>query len=85
MALGAFNHPSLTVTDIARAEKYCDRLLGFLGYPQAEESDELSLWASQRGAITLSPANPDSPNKSRDHYSPGLHHFAFSAERREDV
>ena len=85
MALGAFNHLSLTVTDMARAEKYYDRLLGFLGYQQAEKSDAFILWASQHGAITLSPAKPDSPNKTHDRYSPGLHHFAFSADSREDV
>ena len=85
MALGAFNHLSLTVTDMARAEKYYDRLLGFLGYQQAEKSDEFILWAGQHGGITLSPANPDSPNKTHDRYSPGLHHFAFNADSREDV
>ena len=85
MALGAFNHLALTVTDMARAEKYYDRLLGFLGYQQAEKSDEFILWAGQHGGITLSPANPDSPNKTHDRYSPGLHHFAFNADSREDV
>lgn len=85
MALGAFNHLSLTVTDMARAVKYYERLLRFLGYQQAEKTVELILWASQHGAITLSPANPNSPNKSHDRYSPGQHHFAFSADSREDV
>ena len=85
MALGAFNHPSLTVTDMARSEKFYDILLGFLGYQRAEKSEELVLWAGQYGAITIAPSAPDPANKTHDRYSPGLHHFAFSADSREDV
>lgn len=85
MALGAFNHLSLTVTYVARVEQYYDRLLRFLGYQQAKKSVEFILGGSQHGAIILSPANPNSPNKSHDRYSPGLHHFAFSADSRENV
>ncbi len=85
MAFGAFNHLSLTVTDMARSEEFYDALLGFLGYQQAEKNEELALWAGQHGAITISPSNPGSANKTHDRYSPGLHHFAFSAGSREDV
>ena len=85
MALGAFNHLSLTVADMARSEKFYDALLGFLGYRQAEKNAALVVWAGPYGAVTISPNNPGSANKIHDRYSPGLHHFAFSADGREDV
>ena len=86
MPLGAMNHLSLTVTDMERSLEFYDAVLGFLGYQRFETEEHLALYAkSGIGAVTLSPANPDSPNKTHDRYSPGLHHFAFDADSREDV
>jgi catechol 2,3-dioxygenase-like lactoylglutathione lyase family enzyme len=85
MKLGAINHIALTVSDLNQSEVFYNTLLGFLGYEQAEKTEQLILWANSNTAITLSPSNPQSLNKSHDRYSPGLHHLAFSAESREDV
>ncbi|AUT01403.1 bleomycin resistance protein [Nostoc sp. CENA543] len=85
MKLGAVNHIALTVSDMNRSEVFYNALLGFLGYQQEEKTDQLILWASNNGVITISPANPESPNKNHDRYSVGLHHLAFSADNREQV
>ncbi len=86
MPLGAMNHLSLTVTDMKTSLDFYDAVLGFLGYQRYETEENLALYAkSGIGAVTLSPANPESPNKTHDRYSPGLHHFAFDADSREDV
>lgn len=86
MALGSMNHLSLTVSDRTQADPFYSRVLGFMGYQQVEQNEEFTLWWSpQAGAITVGAANPDSANKTHDRYSPGLHHFAFNAENREQV
>lgn len=86
MPLGSMNHLSLTVSDRAQSEQFYDAILGFMGYQQVEKNEELTMWWHESaGAITISPANPNSPNKIHDRYSPGLHHFAFTAENREQV
>ncbi|WP_250122115.1 VOC family protein [Chroococcidiopsis sp. CCMEE 29] len=85
MKLGAINHIALTVSALERSEAFYNALLGFLGYEQGEKTEQLILWASSNSVITISPANPRSPNKNHDRYSPGLHHLAFSADCREEV
>ncbi|MDM9379997.1 VOC family protein [Chlorogloeopsis sp. ULAP01] len=85
MKLGAINHIALTVSNLERSEAFYNLLLGFIGYEQAEKTEQLILWASSNGVITISPSNPKSPNQKHDRYSPGLHHLAFSADSREDV
>ena len=86
MPLGAMNHLALTVTDMERSIAFYDAVLGFLGYERHEAEEHLALYTKPEvGAVTLSPANPDSPNTAHDRYSPGLHHFAFDADGRDDV
>lgn len=86
MALGSMNHLSLTVSDREKSESFYDQILKFMGYQQVEKNDELTMWWLEgAGAITISPVKPDSPNKVHDRYSPGLHHFAFSSDSREQV
>ena len=85
MKLGAINHIALSVSDIERSESFYNALLGFLGYEQGEKTEQFILWASSNAVITISPSNPESPNKHHDRYSPGLDHLAFSADSREDV
>lgn len=86
MTLGSMNHLSLTVSHLEQSERFYDTVLGFMGYQKVEKTEELVLWWSKTaGAIGISPANPESPNKTHDRYSPGLHHFAFNAESRAQV
>lgn len=42
-------------------------------------------WLQDAGAIKITVADPDSPNKFHDRYSPGFHHLAFNADSRERV
>lgn len=84
MKLGAIHHIALSVSDMERSQAFYNRLLGFMGYEQAEKTEQLILWASSHSAITISPTNPRS-NQKCDRYSPGLHHLAFSADSREDI
>lgn len=86
MTLGSLNHLSLTVTDRDQSEPFYDAILQFMGYQIAEKTEEFTLWWSEAaGAILIGSAKPDCLNKTHDRYSPGLHHFAFNADSREQV
>lgn len=86
MILGSMNHLTLTVSERLKSEAFYDVILKFMGYQQVEKNNEFIMWWSKdAGAILISAANPDSPNKVHDRYSPGLHHFAFNANSREEV
>ncbi len=85
MKLGAINHIALSVSNLGHSEAFYNTVLEFLGYQQEEKTEELILWASPNGVLTISPSNPESNNKIHDRYSPGLHHLAFSADSRAGV
>ncbi|WP_019499083.1 VOC family protein [Pseudanabaena sp. PCC 6802] len=85
MELGSINHLALTVSNLQYSEDFYNFFLGFMGYEQGEKTEHLILWFSHNGVVTISPANPSSPNQNHDRYSPGLHHLAFSADSREQV
>jgi hypothetical protein len=51
--------------------------------PDAEDS--FIIWTGSGGAISICSANPDSPNKRHDMYSPGLHHIAMAADSHEQA
>lgn len=86
MILGSMNHLGLTVSNLVKSEQFYDQILEFMGYQQVEKNAQLIMWWSKdNGAIVITAANPNSPNKAHDRYSPGLHHFAFSANSREEV
>jgi predicted lactoylglutathione lyase len=86
MTLGTINHLALTVSNLKKSEPFYNAILEFMGYQQVEKSDEFVMWWSENtGAILICAANPDSPNKVHDRYSPGLHHLAFNAYSREQV
>ncbi len=86
MTLGTINHLALTVSNVEKAEPFYNAILEFMGYQQVEKNNEFIMWWSKdAGAILISAANPDSPNKIHDRYSPGLHHLAFNADSREQV
>lgn len=84
--IGTLNHLSLTVSNVEHSEAFYNAILGFMGYQQVEKNEKFIMWWSKdAGAILISAANPDSPNKVHDRYSPGLHHLAFNADSREQV
>lgn len=85
MLLGRMNHLTLTVSSIEKSEKFYDQILKFMGYQQVHKDNQFIIWSLEHaGEIVIFPANPDS-NKIHDRYSPGLHHFAFNANSREEV
>ena len=86
MTLGTMNHLCLTVKSLEQSEPFYDTILGFMGYQQVEKNDIYIMWWLQdAGAIEITAADPDSPNKFHDRYSPGFHHLAFDADSRERV
>ncbi|KAF3890552.1 MULTISPECIES: VOC family protein [Nostocales] len=86
MTLGTINHLSLTVSDRTKSEPFYDQILQFMGYQKVEKNEYFTMWWLENGgAFLIYNSRPDSPNKTHDRYSPGLHHLAFNAESREEV
>jgi catechol 2,3-dioxygenase-like lactoylglutathione lyase family enzyme len=96
--IGKLHHLAICVSDMQRSEKFYTSVLEHLSYTQAqrmkdpaipervpEAQDSFIIWTGPSGAISIWPANPDSPNKHHDMYSPGLHHLALAADSREQV
>jgi glyoxylase I family protein len=84
------NHLRLTVTDIRRAERFYDPLLGFLGYRLVERSATRIAWAgfAAHGNLhwfIMSLAHPEHQRARHERYAPGFHHLAFNADSREQV
>jgi len=88
--IGGMNHIRLTVTDIPRSEQFYDPLLRFMGYKLVEKSNSRLAWAAMtsNGSLQwfiLSIASEQGTTLTHDRYSPGLHHFAWNADTREEV
>jgi catechol 2,3-dioxygenase-like lactoylglutathione lyase family enzyme len=88
--VGTLNHLRFSVTDIPRAEAFYSPFLRLLGYRLVERSATRLAWAGLGPCAILqwlivSLADPSSPNKRHDRYSPGLHHVPWNAERRAQV
>lgn len=87
---GTLNHLRFSVTDIPRAEAFYTPFLGLLGYRLVERSRTRLAWAGWSASgilqwLIVSKANPASPNRAHDRYSPGLHHVAWNADGRAQV
>jgi catechol 2,3-dioxygenase-like lactoylglutathione lyase family enzyme len=82
MALGTINHISLTVGDLATAERFYDPLLRFLGYRLSERREDYLEWSGPGGWFILRPARNPIPH---DRYARGLHHLAWNADSRAEV
>lgn len=87
---GTINHLRLSVSDIARARAFYEPVMGRLGYALVEKSLTRLAWASWAPHGTLhwfimSVADPRSPNKAHDRYSPGFHHLAWTVGSRAEV
>lgn len=86
MTLGTLNHLAITVSDRTQSEPFYDAILAFMGYAQAERTEDFTLWWSRTaGAIEIVQGDREPANPQHDRYSPGLHHVAFNAESREQV
>ncbi len=88
--IGSMNHIRLTVTDIPKAERFYDPLLRFMGYRFVEKSDSRLAWAAMTPSgslqwVILSLVSDAGAARTHDRYSPGLHHFAWNADSRDEV
>lgn len=87
---GTINHLRLTVSNIARAKEFYGPVMQRLGFLFVEESPTRLAWTSWAPHGTLhwfimSVADPKSPNKAHDRYSPGFHHLAWNVRSRAEV
>ena len=88
--LGTLNHVRFTVADIGRAEAFYGAILGFMGYRLVEKSAARLAWAAMTPEdglrwVIVSAADANSLDRPHDRYAPGLHHFAWNAEDRDQV
>ena len=82
---GVMHHIDLTVTDQAASAPLYDALLTFMGYFRRQEFEWRLNTPQGHTSISLNPAQGEHAGRLHDRYSPGLHHFAWRAETREDV
>jgi catechol 2,3-dioxygenase-like lactoylglutathione lyase family enzyme len=75
---GWIHHIDITVTDMARATEFYDRVLPLMGFARRADCADGPIWAGARLEIGLQVARSHSA-RSHDRYSPGLHHLAFGA------
>ena len=86
MALGALSHIAFTVADLDRSAAFYDRVLGFLGYERWPAVDGQAKWKKPDvGIVLLYAALADRKTRAHDRYAPGLHHFSFHADSRDQV
>jgi glyoxylase I family protein len=88
--IGSMNHLRLSVRDIPEAERFYDRLLGFLGYELVQRNEKRLAWAmtGPEGFLQwfiLSLADPELRDREHQLGVPGFHHFAFNADSRDQV
>ena len=81
-ASGAIHHVDLTVSDLARATAFYDRVLPLLGFRRSANVPEGPIWAGAQLEIGLVAARS---RAAHDRTAPGLHHLAFTAPSREAV
>lgn len=84
MSHGAIHHVDLTVSDLAEATRFYDRVLPLLGFRRIPDCAEGPLWAGAALEVGLQAARPGGA-RPHDRTSPGLHHLAFTAPSREAV
>ena len=83
---GQMHHLDLTVSDLGRSRPLYDLVLDFLGYRCVKRTDELDVWdlTLPDGVCGIALRRAHHP-REHDRYTPGLHHFAWNADSREDV
>ena len=92
MALPAFDHLDLVVSDLGRALDFYGTVLAPLGFDRRSEivgeQGERVVYISrtgERGAISLRESHDGREQRSFDRYDLGIHHICWSAQSREVV
>jgi len=83
---GQMHHLDLTVGDFARSKPFYELVLGFLGYRCVKDADDIVVWelALPDGVCGIA-IRAEHRRREHDRYTAGLHHFAWTADSREDV
>ena len=87
---GSMNHLRLSVRDIPEAEAFYDPLLACLGYEMVQRDEQRIAWAMHGPERRLqwfivSAVSEELRDRAHALGAPGLHHFAFNADSREQV
>ena len=82
---GTMHHIDLTVIDPAASAPLYGAVLTFMGYQHRQEFEWRLTTPQGHTSISLNPANGEHASRPHDRYSPGLHHFAWRGETRDDV
>jgi len=80
------DHIYIAVRDLARSERFYDRVMGVLGFRKrrSEISGDPHLhYYNRQFGFSLRPARAGLP--AHDPYAPGLHHFCFRVEDEKAV
>src|SRR4029079_16586566 len=83
---GQMHHLDLTVSDVAGSKPFYALVLGFLGYRCVKDEDRIVVWdlALPDGVCGVAIRRAER-ERAHGRYTVGLHHFAWSADSREDV
>jgi glyoxylase I family protein len=83
---GQMHHLDLTVGDLGQSKPFYDLVLGFLGYRCMKSADRIVVWelTLPDGVCGFAIRAAERP-REHDRYTAGLHHFAWSADSREEV
>jgi catechol 2,3-dioxygenase-like lactoylglutathione lyase family enzyme len=83
---GQMHHLDLTVADLKRSKPFYDLVLGFLGYRCIKDEDRIAVFdlTLPDGVCGIAIRAAERP-RAHDRYTIGLHHFAWSADDRQDV
>ena len=80
------DHIYISVTDMEAAERYYDKVMAILGFKknQFDIGDVSHIqYFNRHFGYVIRPATTAAPPHNR--YHPGLHHFCFRVDTREDV
>lgn len=79
------DHVYLSVSDMARSERFYDRVMALLGFRKGDKpigGDPHAHYFNRALQISIRPARSDGPH---DPYAPGLHHLCLQVARDADV
>lgn len=79
------DHIYITVSDMARSEKFYDAVMGALGFRKNQfhiGGDPHIQYYNRHFGYVLRPSRNATPH---DPYAPGLHHFCLKVESADDV
>jgi glyoxylase I family protein len=90
--LGSINHVAIAVSDLPAAMRFFTPLLSLLGYgvgpvfhSSAGAALTVNINRTNGTGLNIWQAKAELTSRPHEIYTPGFHHLAFNAERREQV